>query len=127
MTDPELTAAVELGCQRAYEEIGIAHLQHSPLPWGWWQPEMTGASNPDGATFISGPAYVVRDKSVGFKREDAVFICRACNSFDALLEVCEEVECGLQFFVETRGDVDGQLQNLLVRLADVSEKARSKR
>jgi len=27
MTDPELTAAVALGCQRAYQEIGIAHLQ----------------------------------------------------------------------------------------------------
>jgi len=31
MTDPELTAAVKLGCQRAYEQLGIAELQASNL------------------------------------------------------------------------------------------------
>jgi len=31
LTDPELTAAVALGCQRAYEELGIAELQATNL------------------------------------------------------------------------------------------------
>jgi len=143
MTDPELTAAVELGCQRAYEEIGIAGLDLKKLPtplsadkYGLYIWGRDGIMIADfGVLRMRGWGYLTGGASLRLPEDCAIEVQKAwqaeivkrCNSFGKLLEVCEEVECGLQFFVETRGDVDGQLQDLLVRLADVSEKARGTR
>jgi len=105
MTDPELTAAVDLGCQRAYEEIGIAHLQHSPLPWrvvdeindqdrDWREIRSNLTNSPvveaDRYGHVHGGMTYICN-GVRIKCEDAVFICRACNSFHDLLAAVQSL------------------------------------